>query len=181
MNCPECDVQLKKISIGDDQIKECPTCLGIWFDKGQLDSVKDEVLPETGWVDVKGLKEQFDFKASTDVLSCPQCQDEALFKIQDPNKNTEFSICRRCKGTWMATGQFLSFINLLLDEIDDKSGSELASISLQQAKKLLTQSKSPIAEWQNFKAVLSLLKVRVFVENPKLKNIIVGLEKSLPL
>jgi Zn-finger nucleic acid-binding protein len=181
MNCPECDVHLKKFNLADDQIKECPTCRGLWFDKGQLDSVKDEVLPETGWLDVNVLKEQFDFKASADTLSCPQCQDTALVKLQDQTKNTEFCICRQCKGTWLATGQFLGFINLLLEEIDEKSGPELAKISLQQAQKLLTRSESPVSEWQNFKAVLSLLKHRVFVENPKLKNIIIGLEKSLPL
>ena len=71
--------------------------------------------------------------------------------------------------------------DLLLDEANEKSASDLVIISLQQAKKLLMNPESPISEWHDFKSVLSLLKHRIFIENPKLKNIIVGLEKSLPL
>ena len=181
MNCPVCSVQLKKFSIGDDQIRECPACRGLWFANGQLDSVKDEVLPEMGWVDIAGLKEQFDFKAWTDVLFCPKCHSTSLTKIQDQKTNTEFCICTQCKGTWLATGQFLSLINLLLDEADEKTASELVVISLQQAKKLLTSPASLFSEWHDFKSVLSMLKHRIFTENPKLKSLIVGLEKSLPL
>jgi Zn-finger nucleic acid-binding protein len=181
MNCPECNLQLKKFCVGSDHIKECPVCRGLWFERGQLDSVKDEVLPELGWVDIDSLKDQFDFKAWTDVLSCPKCHNISLTKIQDERTNTEFCYCTQCKGTWLATGQFLSLINLLLDEADEKSASELAIVSLQQAKKLLSNPESAISEWHDFKSVLSLLKHRLFIENPKLKNVISGLTKSLPL
>jgi Zn-finger nucleic acid-binding protein len=182
MNCPECNnVKFKRFKIGDNQIQECPNCRSLWFDKGQLDAVKDEVLPEMGWVDMHMLKEQFEFKVSTDVLFCPKCGDIALTNIHDQKSNTEFCICTQCKGTWLATGQFLSLINLLLDEAEEKNASELALISLQQAKKLVTSNQSPLSEWNGFKSVLSLLKHRIFIENPKLENIVVGLEKSLPL
>jgi Zn-finger nucleic acid-binding protein len=182
MNCPECSHALKTSLVGDDQIQECPTCRGLWFAKGQLDSVKDEVLPEMGWVDIDRLKDQFDFKASTEnLLVCPRCKDTALIRIEDQETKTEFCFCAQCEGTWLATGQFLNLINLLLDEIDEKSASELAIISLQQAKKLLLQPETSITDWQNFKSVLSLLKHRFFIENPKLKSVIAGLEKSLPL
>jgi Zn-finger nucleic acid-binding protein len=183
MNCPECRSQsLKPSRVGDDVIQECPACRGLWFVKGQLDSIKDEVLPETGWVDVDRLKEQFDYKARTEnLLYCPQCRDIALTRVEDQKTKTAFRFCTQCGGTWLSTGQFLKFINLLLDEIDEKSASELVIIGLRQAKKLLVQPESSITEWQNFKSILSLLKHRVFIENPKLRSVIVGLEKTLPL
>lgn len=92
MNCPECSRQALTTSrVGDDQILECPTCRGLWFAKGQLDSVKDEVLPEMGWVDLDRLKEQFDYKARPDnLLYCPQCEDTALARIEDYETKTEF-------------------------------------------------------------------------------------------
>lgn len=54
------------------------------------------------------------------------------------SKSTEISICTQCKGTWLATGQFLNLINALLDEANQKPAPELVKISLQQAKEMLT-------------------------------------------
>ena len=182
MNCPECNSQkLKTYRVGDDQIQECPSCRGLWFAKGQLDSVKDEVLPEMGWLDMGHLKDRFDFRSRKETLHCPQCHEPTLTCMEDQKTKTEFRICTQCKGIWLATGQFLCFINLLLNEADERTASELAIIGLQQAKNFLMQPSSSITEWQNFKSVLLLLKHRVFIENPKLKSVVGGLEKSLPL
>lgn len=181
MQCPECDIAMKEFLVGEEPIKECPRCRGLWFEPGQLENVKDEVLPDMGWLDVAALKEQFDFKAYTDKLFCPKCRDNVLTKIQDRKTRAEFFVCSQCKGTWLATGQFLNLVNILLNEANKKSAPELARISLQQAKDLLTSPDSDIAEWHGLKTVLALLKRRIFVENPKLKSIIGGLQKSLPL
>jgi Zn-finger nucleic acid-binding protein len=172
---------MKQSTIGETTINECLTCRGMWFDRGELEAVKDEVLPEMGWVKIAGLKKQFDFKAELDVLFCPRCRNVALIKIQDQQTNTEFCICTQCKGTWLATGQFLSLINLLLDETNEKTVPELAIISLHQAKELLTNADARITEWHGFKSVLALLKHRIFAESPKLKSLLVGIQKSLPL
>jgi len=112
---------------------------------------------------------------------CPKCPDIALTTIQDRKSNTEISICTQCKGVWLATGQFLNLINALLEEADQKSAPELVKISLQQAKEMLTRPDAIISEWEDLKSVLVLLEHRIFIEHPKLKSLIVGLQKSLPL
>ena len=38
-----------------------------------------------------------------------------------------------------------------------------------------------ISEWRDLKAVLRTLRHRVFTENPKLRSILEGIQKSLPL
>lgn len=38
-----------------------------------------------------------------------------------------------------------------------------------------------ISEWKDLKAVLRMLRYRVFVENPKLRSILAGIQNSLPL
>ena len=90
-------------------------------------------------------------------------------------------MCAQCKGTWLATGQFLNLINELLDEAKQKSAPEFVKISLQQAKEMLTSDDAIISEWRDLKTVLELLEHRIFIEHPKLESIIVGLQKSLPL
>jgi Zn-finger nucleic acid-binding protein len=168
--------------VGDDVIQECPACRGLWFVKGQLDSIKDEVLPETGWVDVDRLKEQFDYKARTEnPLYCPQCRDIALTRVEDQKTKTAFRFCTQCVGTWLSTGQFLKFINLLLDD----SGCTRSFLACRRP--MITNSDADFSSISsnsrliNFKSILSLLKHRVFIENPKLRSVIVGLEKTLPL
>ena len=94
---------------------------------------------------------------------------------------TEISICTQCEGIWLPTGQFLNLINELLDEAKQKSAPEFVKISLQQAKEMLTSNDSIISEWNDLKTVLRLLTYRIFIEHPKLKSFIVGLQKSLPL
>ena len=181
MECPQCKEQMKQSNVGEITINECLRCRGMWFNQGQLDAVKEKVLPDMGWLDIDTWKEQAEFKARRDPNFCPKCLDIALTTIQDRKSKTEISMCAQCKGTWLATGQFLNLINDLLDEANQKSAPEFVKISLQQAKEMLTSPDSIISEWQDLKTVLELLKHRIFIEHPKLKSLIVGLQKSLPL
>jgi Zn-finger nucleic acid-binding protein len=168
-------------TVDEITLNECARCRGMWFDQGRLDEVKDKVLPDLGWLDIDTWKEQVEFEARRDPTFCPKCLDVALVTIKDRKSNTEISICTQCKGTWLATGQFLNFINALMDEANRKSAPEFVKISLQRAREMLTSPDSMISEWQDLKTVLQLLKHRIFIEHPKLKNIIIGLQKSLPL
>jgi Zn-finger nucleic acid-binding protein len=153
----------------------------MWFDHGQLDAVKDEVMPDMAWLNIDTWKEEAEFEAHRIAIFCPKCRDFALITVKDRKSMTEISMCTQCKGTWLATGQFLNLINELIDEAKQKSAPEFVKISLQQAKELLMTDDSIISEWQDFKTVLELLTHRIFIEHPKLKSLIVGLQKSLPL
>ena len=181
MECPQCKEQMTQRTIDEITINECSQCKGMWFDHGQLDAVKDRVMPDMGWLDIDSLKEQAEFEALRDPNFCPKCKDIALTTIKDRTSKTEISICTQCNGTWLGTGQFLNLINVLIDEANQKSAPEFIKISLQQAKEMLTSPDSIISEWQDFKTVLGLLKNRIFIEHPKLKSLIVGMQKSLPL
>lgn len=181
MKCPQCKKQMNQSTIGEITINECPSCIGMWFDQGQLDAVKDEVLPDMGWLDIDTWKEQAEFEAHRIPNFCPKCREIALTTIKNRKSITEISICTRCKGTWLATGQFLNLINELLDEANQKSAPEFVKIGLQKAKEMLTSNDSIISEWQDLKTILELIKHRIFIEHPKLKSLIVGLQKSLPL
>jgi Zn-finger nucleic acid-binding protein len=181
MNCPQCNEQMKESTIDEITINECTHCKGLWFGRGQLDIVKNKVMPDMGWLDIDVWKEQAEFEALRDVNFCPKCRDIALTTIKDRTSMTEISICTRCNGTWLGTGQFLNLINALIDEANRKSAPEFVKITLQQAKEMLMTPDALITEWQDLKTVLGLLKHRIFIEYPKLKSVIVGLQKSLPL
>jgi Zn-finger nucleic acid-binding protein len=153
----------------------------MWFPRGDLAAVKDEVLPEMEWLDLDRWKEEAEFSASTTPNFCPACGDVALTRIRDRHSATEVDICPRCRGTWLGTGQFLNLVNALIDEANRTSAPEYVHISLQKAKEMLIHPSEIISEWKDFKTVLRMLKHRFFVENPTLESVLVGLQKSLPL
>lgn len=181
MQCQQCKITMKRRIIGEIDINECTGCNGMWFEEGQLDDVKDEVLPDMGWLEIDTWKEQAEFKTSETSILCPQCRDITLTKVEDPQSAAEINVCTTCNGTWLAAGQFLYLVNALLDEANQKSAPEFIKISLQQAKEILTSPDSIDSDWQDLKTVLKLLRHRIFVDHPKLKSIIMGLQKSLPL
>ncbi len=37
--CPICNVEMKKIERHEVILDRCPNCLGLWFDKGELDKL----------------------------------------------------------------------------------------------------------------------------------------------
>jgi len=39
MNCPNCSSPLQVINRYDADIDYCPTCKGVWLDKGELDKI----------------------------------------------------------------------------------------------------------------------------------------------
>jgi hypothetical protein len=91
------------------------------------------------------------------------------------------SACSQCNGTWLAAGQFLYLFNALIDEANSKSAPEYVKISLQQATEILTRPESISGQWEDLKTVLELLKHRIFIDHPKLKSLIAGLQKTMPL
>jgi Zn-finger nucleic acid-binding protein len=50
MKCPQCKEHMRQSTIDKITINECLRCKGMWFDRGQLDTVKDTVMPEMGWL-----------------------------------------------------------------------------------------------------------------------------------
>jgi hypothetical protein len=56
-----------------------------------------------------------------------------------------------------------------------------ASGSIKEGSEIFTNPKRVISEWRDLKAVLRMLRYRVFTENPKVRSILAGIQKSLPL
>jgi len=181
MRCPRCKDKMREQSVEDINMHECPTCRSMWFGHGQLEDVKDEVLPEITWLDIGNWLDQADFDAHIGDRICPQCHDVFMTTVEDRQSETNLDTCSQCNGTWLPGGQFLILVNALLDEAQQKTAPEYARISLQKAKDMLTGKDSLVSDWENLKTVLGLLRHRIFIQHPKLKSMLVGLQKSLPL
>ena len=181
MHCPMCHEAMKALKIGDVQIDECRQCRGIWFDKGELAEAKDEVDPDLRWLDFGIWKQEARFHINDGPLKCPRCQKNAMREINFQGPDVDFRFCPFCEGIWLNAGDFKKILDALSEEAESKSVSEYIKVSLKEASEIFTNPKGLISEWKDLKAVLRMLRHRVFIENPKLKNILVGIQKSLPL
>ena len=181
MHCPMCHEAMKPLKIGGVEIDECRQCRGIWFDKGELAEAKDEVDPDLRWLDFGIWKQETRFHINDGPLKCPRCQKNAMREINFRGPDVDFRFCPFCEGVWLNAGDFKKILDTLSEEAESKSVSEYIKVSLKEASEIFTNPKGLISEWKDLKAVLRMLRHRVFIENPKLKNILVGIQKSLPL
>jgi len=181
MHCPMCHEAMEPLKIGDVEIDECRQCRGIWFDKGELAEAKDEVDPDLCWLDFGIWKQEARFHIHDGPLKCPRCQKNAMREINYRGPDVDFRFCPSCEGVWLNSGDFKKILDALSEEAESKSVSEYIKVSLKEASEIFTNPKGLISEWKDLKAVLRMLRHRVFIENPKLKNILVGIQKSLPL
>lgn len=181
MKCPQCQVEMKHARIGDIDIGECTTCRGLWLDADDLVIVKDEVLPEMGWLNIDDWEKRTDFEVQQDPNFCPRCRDIALTCIKDAQSGTQVHLCTQCHGRWLPTGQFLNLINALLDQAQRTTTPEYIKLCLQQAKEMLTSDQAFLTEWKELKHILRMLRHRIFIDHPKLRSLLLGLQKSMPL
>lgn len=72
MNCPKDNTPLETHDLSAAKVQECPSCRGVWFEKGELDKAKNSVDPDLGWMEVDLWMDQEGYNLSLSPLSCPR-------------------------------------------------------------------------------------------------------------
>jgi Zn-finger nucleic acid-binding protein len=181
MECPVCRNAMKTIKITDFSIDECLQCKGLWFDKGELEEFKDEVDPDLRFLDFEIWSRKALFNINEESLACPRCRSVSLRAIKFQEPDLDITFCPYCEGVWLNFGDFKDIVEAFCAEAETKSVSEYMKASLKEASDIILNPRKLASEWKDLKAVLRMLRYRVFVENPKFRSILVGIQKSLPL
>jgi Zn-finger nucleic acid-binding protein len=167
--------------IGQVALDECPQCKGIWFDKDELSEATEEMHPDLRWMDFEIWDKNTTISANAKARECPRCREIAMQAIHYPGPDIDITFCPFCEGVWLGVGDFKSIINAFEAEASNKSVAAYVKASLKEASELVTNPTSFISEWKDLKAVMRMMRYRVFVANPKIRNVIEGIQKSLPL
>jgi len=181
MDCPNCKIPLTLRKIGDVSVDECSQCRGIWFDKNEVEEAKDEIDPDLRWMDLKIWHQKPRFQVTDQPHHCPKCNSIKMQMITYQEPDIDVLHCPSCEGSWLDANDLEKIIEALNKEADTLSAPDYVKNSLKEASEILTRPQNLVSEWRDLKAVLRLLSYRIFVENPKLKSILVGIQKSLPL
>jgi Zn-finger nucleic acid-binding protein len=165
----------------DVTLDECPKCNGIWFDQGELDKVKDDMDPDLRWMDFDLWIWDGEFQMTPERLNCTHCNHTDLRALHYDTEDVTIFYCPSCKGIWLQAGDLHKIVTALDKEAERKNVTDYIKASLKEASDIIENPDNVISEWRDLKSVLQLLKYRFFTENPKIKAILEGLQKSLPL
>jgi uncharacterized protein len=114
MKCSKCKVELKSSDLGEYGlviIDVCPSCEGVWFDKGELDRLDDSV-----WTDVESV----DFKKGSSQhknATCPKCSNNLEALTPKDAGEVVVDRCVSCGGFWLDKGE-LDKMRDVADDVD---------------------------------------------------------------
>lgn len=104
MKCPRDGTQLAQVSLAGIELDKCHQCDGIWFDRGELEQLRDAKLSDAEEL----LEKQYgdpDFQeGQTDgYMRCPRCgADARLLQITYTYMNpVRIDRCENCLGVWL--------------------------------------------------------------------------------
>lgn len=113
-NCPVCSETMYIEKIEGEDIDRCPGCKGMYFDKGELESISKLVSLFT---DINLEEEEIDtiplFERER-KLKCPDCGEPMT--EQDVGGGYVIDQCIGCEGIWLDFGE-LAAIKLLEEHV----------------------------------------------------------------
>ena len=150
-------------SIGEVKLDECTNCKGTWFDHDELRQVKDLAAPDASWLDFEIWKHPEQLRTTPSGLTCPAC-GTGLKTITYGATDVAINYCEQCRGTWLERGELRKIIEQLNREINSKTFLQYVQEAVKEGAELIIGSESFASEWKDFKKVLYLLRLRLFVQ-----------------
>ena len=178
MNCPRCSTELTHIH--SQFLDECADCGGTWYDADELRRAKDAEDSQLDWLDFEFWRQEEDFKPSTCGNPCPRCASP-LVALDYGESRVEIDVCPACRGIWLDREEFGAIMKALEDEATSMTLSDYARAALAEAREFISGPESRMSEWRDFKHVLSMMSLRLFVQKPKLINRLLTIQKNSPI
>lgn len=179
MQCPLDGTTLETHTVQSVHVEECPQCLGLWFEEGQLREAKDETEADLVWLDFDLWSDQESFTTDWSSRKCPQCSKN-MATISYGETGVVVEYCINGHGVWLDKGEFQAIITALEAEVSSKSASGYVASSLRAAADLIIGDEDFVSEWDDLLTVLRMLQYRVLSENPKVAELLVALQAANP-
>jgi Zn-finger nucleic acid-binding protein len=174
MKCPVDGNELEKCAVDSVEAEKCPECQGLWFTKREIRQAEEEEGVDQTWMGFDLWSDHDSFSTEWSSRECPVCSKK-MATIVYGHTEVKIDYCMEEHGLWLDQGEFESIIDSLQEEMLSKSLPEFVSMSLDEAKEIITGDKGPIHEWRDFKNVYRLLEYRILVDNPKLMDALIAL------
>lgn len=101
-NCPVCKIPLVETKLHGQQIDRCPKCKGIFFDKGELESIIHIVEL---FQSVSINEKEIDTVSSTEKERNFLCPHDNITMKKEEIAGLTIDICPKCTGIWLDGGE----------------------------------------------------------------------------
>ena len=178
MNCPRCQIELQPLRVDGLELDSCPSCRGLWFQAGELREAKDLAEPGARWMDFDIWSDADHFSVGENSIACPNC-GKSLSTVTYGETKVQVDACGGCRGVWVDENELARIVEALRDEMAGKSLREYLGEALDEGVEILRGPERTVSEWKDFAQVVHLMKIRFFVEHPKLASLIAGAQRAI--
>jgi len=171
MKCPICqDQKLQKTLINQTEIDYCQNCLGIWFDKGELDEIKNAKDETLAWLDVDLWKNPNKFKVVYGIRLCPACR-VPLYEVRYGDSDVIIDVCNICHGLWTDRAEFKKIMSWLSSKADYEIMRNYSKNLFLEFVEIFSGPESIRDEILDFVILLKIFGYRFAGENPQLASL----------
>jgi Zn-finger nucleic acid-binding protein len=103
MKCPRDGTALSRVQLLGLELDKCHKCDGIWFDRGELERIRDaQVEGAEELLEKKYGDPTFEEGAVEAHMRCPRCGDARLRRQSYTyDRPVKIDRCERCQGVWL--------------------------------------------------------------------------------
>lgn len=102
--CPQCEGRpMQPVGFGDVELDVCPTCRGVWFDRGEEIDMARQSLGEDPRI--RELASELGERVRVTSMRCPCCEEPLVCYRFPQHEDLEVEICELCGGLWLEHGE----------------------------------------------------------------------------
>jgi uncharacterized protein len=105
MNCPNDNSPMIVVEHDQIALDYCPTCHGVWFDRGELELVTERACGPQADICTAEILTQPEASTSEDKRRCPICNRRMLKKHAGAPSAVLIDVCDRGDGLWFDGGE----------------------------------------------------------------------------
>jgi len=181
MNCPKCGATTEEIVVKSVKVDRCPECGGTWYDRDELEALKDlESRGDLRWLDT-GLWQDADqvTVGERSDLACPR-DGARLVVVRYGEPEITIDVCPVCFGLWLDRGEYEKIIEHLERAVDSETVAEYLADVGGEVAELFAGRHGLKTEAADLAKIFHLLRLRLAAEHPALVKVKEAIRAMFP-
>lgn len=123
MNCPVCKEPMIVVEHERIELDYCTTCLGVWFDAGELALLLESMDLDVGEFNVSDILTLPEKRIAEKKRRCPVCGKKMRKAAIGHHPEVVIDVCPRGEGVWLDGGEVGQVITQRLDKSSAEPGA----------------------------------------------------------
>jgi len=123
VHCPVCKEPMIIVEHERIELDYCTTCLGVWFDAGELSLLLESMDLEVGELNIADIMTLPEKGVSEKKRRCPACRRKMKKAAIGHDPEVVIDVCPSGEGIWFDGGELGQVITQRLDKSTAESGA----------------------------------------------------------